>query len=163
AFTDVVGSTLLGNKLGNSEYNKLNQTHLKQGRKLLKRYSGYEIKIIGDSMMVAFHTATEILDFALAFYKRTGDSRVRIRVGIHVGPVSIEQNDISGVSINYTARVESMAKGAEIWLSNEAKAHIDQEGFDRHKDIEWTEHPDCELKGFNGKRTLWSIGNLKTM
>ncbi|MGR3176941.1 MAG: WD40 domain-containing protein [Candidatus Anammoxibacter sp.] len=163
AFTDVVGSTLLGNKLGNIEYSKLNQSHLEQGRKLLKRYSGYEIKTIGDSLMVAFHTATEILDFALAFYKRTGDSRIRIRVGIHVGPVSIEQNDVSGVSINYTARVESMAKGAEIWLSNEAKAHIDQEGFARHKDIEWSEHPDCEMKGFNGKFTLWSISNLKTM
>ena len=161
AFTDILGSTLLGNKLGNNEYSKIRQAHFEQGRKYLKRYNGYEVKTIGDSLMVAFHTATEVLDFALAFYKRTGDDRIRIRVGMHVGPVSIEQNDVFGVAVNFAARIESMAKGAEIWLSSEARAHIEQEGFERHRDIEWAFHADCELKGFQKKQTLWSIENLR--
>lgn len=156
-FTDILGSSVLGNKLGNSEFSKLRQAHFAQARKLLKKYNGYEIKTIGDSVMAAFRTASEVLDFALDFFSNTGDSRVQIRVGIHVGPISIEQNDAFGITVNYAARVESMSKGAEIWLSNEVKTHIDQEGLEHHRDLEWVMKPDCEIKSFEGKHTLWTV------
>lgn len=160
AFTDIIGSSQLGNKLGNSAFSKLRQAHFAEARRLLKKYNGYEIKTIGDSVMAAFRTVSEVLDFALDFYVNTGDPRVKIRVGIHVGPVSIEHNDAFGITVNYTARVESMAKGAEIWLSNEAKTHIDQEGLEHHLNLEWKKNTGCELKGFEGTFTLWSVNNL---
>jgi len=160
AFTDILGSSVLGNKLGNDTYNKIRQAHFIQARKLLKKYDGFEIKTIGDSVMAAFRTATDILDFALDFYKDTGDDRIKIRVGMHVGPVTIEQNDVFGITVNYTARVESMAKGAEVWISNEAKTHVDQDGLERHSELDWLSHNDCELKGFQGKHKLWSIENI---
>ena len=78
-------------------------------------------------------------------------------MGTHVGPVSVEQNDAFGSTVNYTARVESLAQTSEVWLSNEAKTHIEQDGLDRHSKIRWLPHPDCEFKGFDGKQMLWAV------
>lgn len=137
----------------------MRQAHFAQASRLIKKYNGYEVKTIGDSVMAAFRTAAEALDFALEFHSKTSDNRIKIRVGVHVGTISIEQNDAFGITVNYTARVEKMGQGAEIWVSNEAKTHIDQEGSERHSLVQWSLHPDCELKGFEGKHTLWSVSN----
>ncbi|MGR3178068.1 MAG: WD40 domain-containing protein [Candidatus Anammoxibacter sp.] len=156
-FTDVVGSTALCNKVGNDTFNKMRQSHFAKARYFLKKYNGYEIKTIGDSVMAAFRAASESFDFAMAFCAQTGDERIKIRVGTHVGPVSVEQNDAFGSTVNYTARVESLAQTSEVWLSNEAKTHIEQDGLDRHSKIRWLPHPDCEFKGFDGKQMLWAV------
>ena len=37
-----------------------------------------------------------------------------------------------GTIVNYAARVESQAKGAEIWLSERAKADVDEEKAKAH-------------------------------
>ena len=56
-FTDIVGSTVLANELGNEAMNEIRRAHFEQGRHWLSRQGGYEIKTIGDSMMMAFRTA----------------------------------------------------------------------------------------------------------
>jgi class 3 adenylate cyclase len=155
-FTDMVGSTRLGNKIGNEAMNEVRRAHFKQGRALIEEHGGYGIKTIGDSLMAAFRTVSEALEFALALYVETGHEMVRIRAGIHVGPVYIEEEDAFGSMVNYASRVISMARGPEIWISSAAKSHIEQEGFLQRPDLVWTEHRDCELRGFEGMHTLWS-------
>ena len=89
----------------------MRQSHFAKARYLLKKYNGYEIKTIGDSVMAAFRAASDSFDFSLEFCAQTGDKRIRIRVGTHVGPVSVEENDAFGITVNYTARVEQFAQG----------------------------------------------------
>jgi len=95
-FTDIIGSTALGNKLGDEQWADLLVKHFAQARKLMSSLDCHEIKVIGDSFMVVFRTAVEALDFALAFYSDTGDERIEIRVGIHVGPARIIEDDLFG-------------------------------------------------------------------
>lgn len=156
-FTDVVDSTKLGVVLGNEEMSELRRTHFRQGRHFLAKYNGYEIKTIGDSFMVAFRTALAALDFALAFGRNTGDDRIKIRAGIHVGPVRIEEEDAFGTMVNFTNRVANMTKEPELWLSSAAKTDIDQERAKRHAALIWHRYPDCEIRGFSEKQTLWAI------
>jgi class 3 adenylate cyclase len=156
-FTDIVGSTALGNELGNEAMNEVRRAHFKQARQLIKKHGGYEIKTIGDSLMIAFRTVVEALNFALELHVNTGHEQVKIRAGVHVGQVYIEEGDTFGTMVNYAARVESQAKGAEIYVSNRVKEDIDEEKAKAHKGLYWTEHPDCELKGFPGKHKLWSV------
>ena len=110
-FTDIVDSTALGNQLGDERWIEVLLPHFAQARDLMNNYDCYEIKIIGDSFMVAFRTAVDALDFALAFHNDTGDQRVRIRAGIHVGPVRIIEDDMYGMMVNYTKRVKGGKKG----------------------------------------------------
>jgi len=156
-FTDVVGSTKLGVELGNEAMNEVRRAHFKQGRHFIDEHGGYSIKTIGDSLMAAFRTVSEALEFALAFYSDTGHPRIRIRAGIHVGPVYIEEEDAFGSMVNYASRVISVAQGPEIRISSAAKSHVEQEDFFQRPELHWERHTDQELKGFEGVHTLWSV------
>lgn len=157
-FTDVVGSTDLYTDLGNEESDRIRRIHFQHARSLIKIHNGYEIKTIGDSFMVAFRTAVEALNFALHFYTNTGHERLKIRAGIHVGSVHIDENDAFGLMVNYTGRVLKEASGGpEIWISDRAKGDVEDEKALKHNQLEWDEHPDCVLKGFHGTHKLWSL------
>lgn len=155
-FTDIVDSTLLGNQLGDEQWIELLLKHFSQGRIFIHRFKGFEIKIIGDAFMVAFRTAVEALDFALAFSENTGDERIIIRAGIHVGPVRIIGDDIYGMMVNYTKRVENQAEAALIALSNEAKNHIDYEKASRHSGLDYIPR-EVKLKGFTQPQKMWTV------
>jgi class 3 adenylate cyclase len=157
-FTDVVGSTSLGIELGDEQMGDIRRAHFRKGGSIIRRHKGYLIKTIGDSLMVAFRTATEALNFSMAFQKNTGDEKIQIRAGIHVGPVDIEDEDAFGSMVNYAARVVSCAKGAEIWLSDRAHADILLRKAKDHEALRWTEHKRT-LKGFKQTQGLWSVSN----
>ncbi len=156
-FTDIVDSAALTHSLGNECMDQVRRAHFARARRLIEEHNGYEIKTNGDEFMVAFRTTVNALDFAIEFQIDTGDERVKIRAGVHIGPVIVEEEDVQGVAVNYAARVIGMAVDGCVWLSNEAKNHIDQEKAQRHENLSWQQHPDCALKGFPGKHLLWSV------
>ena len=132
-FTDIVDSTALGSALGDEQWMLVLRKHFARARSLMVSDKCYEIKMIGDSFMVAFRSAIDALDFALAFHKDTGEDFVRIRAGIHVGPIRVFENDLFGMMVNYTKRVESTDNDAGfIVVSDEARNHIDSEKASRH-------------------------------
>jgi class 3 adenylate cyclase len=156
AFTDVIDSTSLGNQLGDERMVEVILKHVAQGRTLIHKFSGFEIKIIGDAFMIAFRTAVEALDFALAFNSATGDDQIMIRVGIHVGPVRVIGNDVFGMMVNYTKRVESQAEKALVILSDEARNHIAYEKAIRHSELKFIPR-EVKLKGFSEPQKLWVV------
>jgi class 3 adenylate cyclase len=156
-FTDVVGSTLLGDQLGDEQMSEIRHAHFNTARQLIAKHKGYEIKTIGDSFMVAFRTAVQALNFALEFHRSTGHEKIQIRAGIHVGPVQVEEEDAFGGMVNFAARVVGHAKGAEIWLSDRAHHDVQTEKARAHTSLTWAGHENCELKGFKGTHTLWSV------
>lgn len=156
-FTDMVGSTALGEELRDEAMSGVRRAHFEQSRELIKHFQGHEIKTIGDSFMAAFKTAGQALDYARALKKDTGHPRVQIRAGIHVGQLHVEEGDVFGGTVNFAARVIGAIKGAEIWLSERAKEDIFQQGSRRHLRLRWARHEDVAMKGFSGTFTLWSI------
>ena len=153
-FTDIVGSTSIANELRDERWIDLLQTHFGQARRLMAQYDHHEIKIIGDSFMVAFHTASDALDFALDLYEDTGDDRVKIRAGIHVGSATIVEDDMFGIMVNYTKRVESTNNPSGIHVSNFAKTEIDNRG--RHGGLRFREN-ELEFKGFPKLQKVWRV------
>lgn len=156
-FTDILSFTVLNNQLGNEAMSEVRAAHFNQAKKFIEKYEGYEIKTIGDSVFVAFRTAVNALNFALELYVNTGHSLVKIRAGIHVGPVQIEKGDAFGSTVNYTSRVVSLAKNDEIFVSERAKADIEAHKPQAYQSLEWVEQTDCEMKGFPSKQKLWCV------
>jgi class 3 adenylate cyclase len=156
-FTDIVSSTALGNKLGNRAMDELRRAHFRCATEQVNRYGGRVVKTIGDSVLAAFHAASDALDFASAVNCDPGDDRIQVRAGLHVGPVTVEENDVYGATVNYAARVAAAPKDAEVWLSSEAKSHVDQEGAPHQTALRWLNHAGLEIKGFPGKHILWSL------
>ncbi len=157
AFSDIVSSSALGRKLGNRAMDELRRAHFRQARELVERHDGYVIKNIGDSIMAAFRAAADALNFALAVHAEPGDPRIQVRAGVHVGPVTVEGDDAFGTTVNYAARVVGAPKGAEVWLSSEARNHVDEDGAAEHAALHWQPHTGLELKGFPGRHVLWSV------
>lgn len=157
-FTDIVGSTSLGCELGNEAMDEVRRAHFRRGRLLLAKHGGFEIKTLGDSLMVAFRTAGAALDFSREFCADPGHPFLRLRAGVHVGPVRIEENDAYGMMVNYTARIVAEATPEQVWVSDRAHEEINEVHARAHRDLEWTEHSECFLKGFVGGQRLWSVG-----
>jgi WD40 repeat protein/class 3 adenylate cyclase/GTPase SAR1 family protein len=156
-FTDVVGSTALGEEIQDEAMNEVRRAHFAQSRRLIDRFQGREIKTIGDSFMTAFKDVGSALDYARELQANTGHPQVKIRAGIHIGLMHVEEGDVFGGTVNFAARVVGAIKGAEIWLSDRAKDDISRLGARRHKHLTWEQHEGVAMKGFPGKFTLWSI------
>ena len=155
--TDVVGSTALGERMRDERMYEVRQAHFAQSRRLIARFKGHEIRTIGDSFMAAFRSVAAALDYARALSADPGSPELQLRAGIHIGPLQIEEGDVFGRTVNFAARVVGAIKGAEIWLSEHAKADIDALGARRHEELHWARHDEVELKGFAGTFTLWSV------
>ena len=136
---------------------ELRRAHFDQSRKLIKKYNGREIKTIGDSFMAAFRSVGKALDYAVALQTDPGHERVELRAGIHIGSMTVEENDVFGGTVNFAARVVSAIKGPEIWLSTQAKDDLDSGGAKQHAKLKWKQQDEVEMKGFNGTFTLWSL------
>ena len=68
--------------------------------------------------MMAFRTSTDAVDFALAFLMDTGVDHIGIRVGINSGQVHLRENDIYGLNVNFTSRVQHALEREGILVSN---------------------------------------------
>ena len=158
-FTDVVGSTALGEELRDEAMNDVRRAHFAQSRKLIEMFNGREIKTLGDGFMAAFRSANAALNYAMALQKDTVHPQIRVRAGIHVGPLQVEEGDVFGGMVNFAARVVGKFKGEEICLSDRAKEDIDRLGATEHKRLKWKRHDGMDMKGFPGTFTLWSMEN----
>jgi class 3 adenylate cyclase len=123
---------------------------------LVDQYRGRRIKGLGDGEMMVFRAVEFALDYALALQTDTGEPSLKVRTGIHIGPVDVLADDIIGTAVNIAARVCAASEGDGIWLSNEAYADIDALKAERYKGLRWEKHVGVELKGL-GPRTLWSL------
>ena len=94
AFTDIVGSTALGVKLGDERMHEVRMPHLRRLATRAESHGGRVVKTTGDGVMAAFHVAGKALDFVLEAHRDEGTDGLRVRAGIHVGPVRIEGGDI---------------------------------------------------------------------
>ena len=61
--------------------------------------------------------------------------------------------------VNYAARIVGMVRPPEVWVSDEAKKHIEQVRTTGQETVEWLPHPGCELQGFPGQHILWSVAS----
>src|SRR5215472_15703147 len=83
----------------------------------IARCKGRLIKTTGDGMLVEFQSVTETLRCAVDFQERMARrnrdmpaSRALLyRIGINLGDVIVEDNDIFGDGVNVAARLEAMA------------------------------------------------------
>jgi class 3 adenylate cyclase len=156
-FTDIVESTTLANQLGDEKWIDVLLKHFARARGLMeKKYDHHEIKIIGDSFMVVFRDVLDALDFALALQVNTGDDRIRIRAGIHLGSARIIGDDMFGIMVNFTKRVESTDNQHGIRVSDVVRNQIKDEGAQRHSGLRFDELK-LTFKGFPDRQTIWNV------
>ena len=91
----------------------------------IARHSGRLFKIMGDGFLAEFASAVQAVTCAVAIQTETeeiakamDDSRsMRLRIGIHVGDVILDGDDLMGDGVNIAARLEGIAMPGGISIS----------------------------------------------
>src|SRR5215217_4416246 len=110
---------------------------LKAARKTLvdptiATHRGRIVKTTGDGMLVEFASAVDAarcsLDVQRAIAARNADVpqdvRIDFRIGIHVGDIIIDDNDIFGDGVNIAARLEGIAEPSGVCMSDDAYRQV---------------------------------------
>jgi len=120
--TDVAGYTAL---MGADESGTLERlTSLRQDflEPLIAGHHGRIVKLMGDGILVEFASVVDAVTCALAWQKGVADrdETLKFRIGINVGDVIVEGDDIYGDGVNVASRLEGLAEPGGICLSEDA-------------------------------------------
>lgn len=133
-FADVVGSTQLYDKYGDTRASETVAACLDIMKDATFQFSGTVIKTIGDEIMATFGTVDEAMGASVMMQsriatvgKKEGGIPVQIRIGCHFGPVVQEQNDIFGAAVHTANRMTSQAKAGQIVISGSTVEHMSTE------------------------------------
>src|SRR5580698_8527570 len=91
----------------------------------IAEYRGRIVKTTGDGMLVEFGSAVDVQRaMALSNVDVPQVKRIEFRIGIHVGDIIIDDNDIFGDGVNIAARLEGIADPGGVCISDDAHRQI---------------------------------------
>jgi len=98
----------------------------------IEQHRGRIVKTTGDGLLVEFASAVDAARCALEVQSGMAeqnagvpqDKRIEFRIGIHVGDIIIDDNDIFGDGVNIAARLEGIAEPGGICISDDAHRQI---------------------------------------
>jgi len=92
----------------------------------IAEHKGRIVKTTGDGLLVEFASVVDAVRCAVELQqampeRNTGvaaDNRIELRIGINLGDVIIEDDDIYGDGVNIAARIEALADAGGVFVSN---------------------------------------------
>jgi TolB-like protein/Flp pilus assembly protein TadD len=129
---DVVGySRLMGaDEEGTLERLKAHRRDLIDPK--ISEHHGRVVKTTGDGLLVEFASAVDAVRCAVEIQRSMverntavpQEQRIEFRVGIHVGDIIIEPDDIYGDGVNIAARLEGLADPGGVLVSSAVHDHV---------------------------------------
>lgn len=129
---DVVGYTRLmqADEAGTLTALKARRTDILQP--LVTKHHGRVVKLMGDGVLVEFASAVNAVACAVelqegmdaANAESPEDRRIVLRVGINLGDVMVEGQDLYGDGVNIAARLEALAEPGTVFVSQTVFNHV---------------------------------------
>ena len=99
---------------------------------LVAEHGGRIVKTTGDGVLIEFASVVGAVECALALQRLAaernadlpGERRMEWRMGVHLGDVLVEGNDILGDGVNIAARLEGIAEPGGICISEDAYRQV---------------------------------------
>ncbi|MBL0375302.1 tetratricopeptide repeat protein [Rhizobium sp. KVB221] len=98
----------------------------------IDEHQGRIVKVTGDGMLVEFPSVVNAVACAADIQRRMrernvdvpDDRRIEFRIGIHLGDIIFEDNDIYGDGVNIAARIESIAQPGGVAVSGAVRDNV---------------------------------------
>jgi adenylate cyclase len=123
---DVVGySSLMDeDEIGTLAVLKTHRTELFNPK--IAQFGGRVIKWMGDGALVEFASIVSAVECSLEIQRALAEERgpIRLRIGVNLGDVIVEGDDIFGDGVNIAARLEALAEPGGICVSDMAYQNI---------------------------------------
>jgi adenylate cyclase len=95
-------------------------------------HHGRIVKTTGDGLLVEFASVVDAVRCAVAVQQATderntgvaADNRIELRIGINLGDVIVEGEDLYGDGVNIAARIEALADAGGVFVSNTVHDHV---------------------------------------
>jgi adenylate cyclase len=125
---------------------------------LIAEHGGRIVKTMGDGLLLEFPSVVDAVKCSLEFQKGMLERNagiadfdaLRFRIGIHLGDVIVEDDDIFGDGVNVASRIEALAEPDGIAISDDAHRQV----RDR-LDIAWQDGGAHEVKNIARPISVW--------
>jgi class 3 adenylate cyclase len=128
-FTDIVGYSALTQR-NESAALRILELHRQLLRPIFAKHGGREVKTIGDAFLVEFGSALEAALCAVEVQRgihslnlKRGEN-LRVRIGIHVGDIVYQGDDVLGDAVNVASRIERLAEPGGVCISEPVYVQI---------------------------------------
>ncbi len=123
-FADIAGSTGLYEESGDTVAMAAVVDCVDSLKSTTASYGGRVVKTIGDEVMAVFASAGQAIQAANAMQSRFADlagakAGIKLRIGLHYGPVIEAEGDCFGDTVNLAARLTGLASPEQILTSSE--------------------------------------------
>jgi adenylate cyclase len=140
---DVVGYSRLMGVDEAGTLSRLNNLRRELIDPAIAAHSGRIVKLMGDGALVEFASAVDAVTCAIEIQRQVGEHNadcseadpIRFRIGVNVGDIIIEGEDILGDGVNIAARVEGIAEPGGICISNTAYEQVRDKLKDNFVDL----------------------------
>lgn len=155
-FTDIVDSTGMTARLGDTRAVEMVRAHDSLVRRALKAKAGREVKHTGDGIMASFDEVIAAVDCACAVqrafeaFNLSSAEPLKVRIGLHAGEPVEDSNDLFGVTVQMAARICQDAAAEAIVVSPLVRDALG----DR---FPLTDLGPCDLKGFAQPVPLYEV------
>ena len=145
-FTDIVGYTALMGEDEKKAFEMLRKNRQLQ-KPLIEEYNGKWIKELGDGVLASFQTVTDAAGCALKIQQACSIiNDLKLRIGIHLGEVVFEDNDVFGDGVNIASRLQALAPIGGIFISETVFRNIENQKdikteFVREEILKNVKHP----------------------
>jgi TolB-like protein/class 3 adenylate cyclase len=130
---DVVGYSRLMGRDESGTVARLKQNRAERLDPILAKYGGRLVKLTGDGALVEFTSAVDALDAAIEFQQamaeanrdQAPDMALVFRMGLHLGDLIVDGDDLYGDGVNIAARLEAEAPPGGIIVSRAVREAVD--------------------------------------
>ena len=122
----------------------------------IAKHAGRLFKSVGDGFLIEFASAVQAVSCAKAIQEANGLGRLPLRIGIHVGDVVVQGDDLMGDGVNVAARIEGIAEPGGIAITRAVHEQV------RDKlDLGFMDKGEVELKNIQRLVQVFVIGGVK--
>jgi class 3 adenylate cyclase len=152
-FTDIEGSTGLVRDLGN-DYPAVQARQRGLQREAFVNHDGQVIDSQGDSFFVAFTRPGDAVRAAVSAQQALGaeswprTAELRVRMGIHTGPVELADERYVGLAVHRAARICAAGHGGQVLLSHASLTLLEDEEH-ALPGVEFRDLGEARLKDFH--------------
>ena len=117
-FSDIVGYTAM---MGQDEPGTLELVRKSRElqKPLVEKHQGIWLKEMGDGAMAQFKSALDAVKCAVEIQEACKkDFDAQLRIGIHLGDITIEHDEVYGDGVNVASRIESIAVPGSVFISD---------------------------------------------
>ena len=122
----------------------------------IAKHAGRLFKSVGDGFFIEFASAVQAVSCAKAIQEANDLGRLPLRIGIHVGDVVVQGDDLMGDGVNVAARIEGIADPGGIAITRAVHEQV------RDKlDLGFIDKGEIELKNIQRPVQVFVIGGTK--